>query len=365
MERQPKTDKILGMYWNSNNDVLEFQFRFHKIPREVIDCKRPPTKRELLGLVMAIYDPFGLLANVTITTKLILQATWKQPIDWDDPLPCELESRWIIWWKAFQDIKHFAVPRCISPIYTTAESLELHVFVDASDTAYAAVRMKKAQEVNVAFIAGKTRCAPKRESTVPRLELQAAVLGSRLKTLVEECLDRTVNDVTFWSDSKMVLRWIRSRKRDFKQFVASRISEVLSVTSSSQWRWIPSAINVADEATKLEASPKCQTDSRWIQGPDFLYDNDNTWPMEPENLYSNPCASEEHNKKIVLIIHNSDIIDITKYSSFIKLQRVVAWVLRFVNNLKSRLYTVVGLLSLTDKCPIVNKELVSCALWVS
>lgn len=94
---------------------------------------------------------------------------------------------------------------------------------------------------------------------------------------------------------------------------------------------------MADEATKFKASPKCQTDSRWIQGPDFLYDNENTWPMEPQNLYSNPCASEEHNNMTLLIIYNSDIIDVTKYSSFIKLQRVTAWVLRFVNNLKLKL----------------------------
>ncbi|XP_017478659.1 PREDICTED: uncharacterized protein LOC108368325 [Rhagoletis zephyria] len=96
MERQPKTDKVLGMYWNFSDDVLEFHFKFHKIPRDVLDCKRLPTKRELLGLPMAIYDPFGLLANVTVAVKLILQETWKQQVDWDDPLLTNLRSQWLM-----------------------------------------------------------------------------------------------------------------------------------------------------------------------------------------------------------------------------------------------------------------------------
>ncbi|XP_037943341.1 uncharacterized protein LOC119676179 [Teleopsis dalmanni] len=358
MEHQPKTDKILGMFWNSKDDVLEFHFKFAKIPRAVLDGKRPPTKRELLGLAMAIYDPFGLLANVTIDVKILLQATWKLQIEWDDVLPHQLATQWSKWWSGFQKVSHIVVLRCFSPLYSTAQELQFHVFVDASDTAYAAVaylRMKQGNNIDVAFVAAKSRCAPKKETTVPRLELQAAVLGSRLKIAVEKCLDRKVSSTTFWSDSKTVLLWIRSTKRDYKQFVANRIAELFSSTLPKQWRWVPSAVNIADEATKIKPSQMLENDSRWIKGPAFLFANESEWPKEPTQMYSLHSAVEECTKKCLLIANNRSLIDMKRYSTFTKLVRVIAWILRFVNNLK---------LKQRYKGELIPKELIAAENYI-
>ncbi|XP_067643433.1 uncharacterized protein [Eurosta solidaginis] len=205
MEHEPTVDKVLGMFWNTHTDSFEFHIKFHKIARDVLSGNRPPTKRELLGIVMAIYDIFGLLANVTIYMKLLLQPLWKCQTQWDDPLPQQLNHQWISWWESFQNVSSFSVPRCYSPVLMSADKIQLHVFVDASSSAYAAVaylRMCKDSTLDVAFVAAKARCAPLKGMTVPRLELQAAVLGCRLSKSVQDCHEFNIDKIVYWSDSK-------------------------------------------------------------------------------------------------------------------------------------------------------------------
>ncbi|XP_036325117.1 uncharacterized protein LOC118738300 [Rhagoletis pomonella] len=205
MERQSTTEKVLGMYWNTANDALEFHFQFHKIARDVLNGTRIPTKRELLGITMAMYDPFGLLANVTICLKILIQSLWKLQVDWDEAVPQPLVERWLTWWSNFQSVKNFAVPRCYSSILPVADEIQLHIFVDASSCAYSAVaylRVRKGNKVDVALVCAKSRCAPLKGMTIPRLELQAAVLGCRLKESLECCHDFRVTSTTFWSTAK-------------------------------------------------------------------------------------------------------------------------------------------------------------------
>ncbi|XP_036322093.1 uncharacterized protein LOC118736096 [Rhagoletis pomonella] len=251
--------KLNGEGSSANKQIIRMErqatmekFKFHKITHDVIDGTRPPTKRELLGIAMSMYDPFGLLANVTICIKSLVQAMWKQRVQWDEAMPYELAQQWSKWWSNIQSVKHLSVPRCYSLMLPVAEEIQLHIFVDASSLAYAAVaylRIKKGDKIDVAMVCAKSRCAPLKGTTIPRLELQAAVLGCRLKESLERCHDFRVSSTTFWSDSKTDILWIRSTRRDYKQFVAYRVAEILSTTSSDQWRWIPTTLNVADEAT--------------------------------------------------------------------------------------------------------------------
>ncbi|XP_017474851.1 PREDICTED: uncharacterized protein LOC108365359 [Rhagoletis zephyria] len=220
-------EKVLGMYWNTANDGLEFHFKFHKIGRDVLDGTRSPTKRELLGIAMSIYDPFGLLANVTVGWKLLLQSLWKLRVQWDEKIPYQLEEQWSMWWRSIQSAKRLSVPRCYSAMLPVAEDIQLHIFVDASSCGYAAVaylRVRRANKIDDTLVCAKSRCAPLKGMTIPRLELQAAVLGCRLKEPLERCHDFRVDNTTFWSDSKTVILWIRSTNRNFKQFFAYRVT---------------------------------------------------------------------------------------------------------------------------------------------
>lgn len=160
---------------------------------------------------MSIFDPFGLLANFTLGAKTILLDLWRLGIGWDEPVPISIDERWQDWRAHIERTKLLRVPRCYSSNIRTAKGLQLHVFADASETAFAAFaywRVPQEPGVEVSFIAGKARCAPLQLLSVPRLELQAAVLATRLMNEIREC--HGLN-----SDSQTVLQWIKSDQRKF------------------------------------------------------------------------------------------------------------------------------------------------------
>ncbi|XP_017494239.1 PREDICTED: uncharacterized protein LOC108382363 [Rhagoletis zephyria] len=186
MARSETAKKVLGMYRNTKKDAFEFHTKFHRfVPQSVLSSERAPTKRELLSIVMAVFDPFGLLANLLISSKILVQKTWRQGINWDEALSADLTAKWIPSWKEFQRTRNFQIPRYYSANISCSSNIELHIFVDASQVAFAAVgyfRVVHNGVVDVTFVMAKTRTAPNRLMSIPRLELQAAVLGTRLTT---------------------------------------------------------------------------------------------------------------------------------------------------------------------------------------
>ncbi|XP_043069703.1 uncharacterized protein [Drosophila bipectinata] len=146
-------------------------------------------------------------------------------------------------------------------------------FVDASQSAFAAVVYWRITyedgDVQVRFVCAKTKCAPMRTMTIPRLELQAAVLGTRLMDTVRQSVP--IAEIVLWTDSK-------STHRRYKQFVGNRVAEILESTKVAQWRWLPSADNVADDATRAQRSVDLSEESRWLKGPAFLRRSPSCWP---------------------------------------------------------------------------------------
>ncbi|XP_070854661.1 uncharacterized protein [Drosophila suzukii] len=117
--------------------------------------------------------------------------------------------------------------------------------------------------------------------SIPRLELQKAVLGTRLMDTVRLGHSVAINDIVLWSDSKTVLRWIGSIHRRYKQFVSNRVAEILESTKVSQWRWVPTADNAADDATRSQYHVDLNYKSR-LGGPAFLRQPAGSWP-QPES----------------------------------------------------------------------------------
>ena len=182
------------------------------------------------------------------------------------------------------------------------------------------------------FIAAKSRVAPLKRLTIPRLELQGAVLASRLcKTIVDESRFQ-FEKVILFLDSKIVLAWIRSEARRFKPFVSFRVGEIQTNTDPSQWKHIPGEMNVADDVSR--GIPVRNLVERWQHGPKFLRLPENEWPQD-SSTNDQPKVEDECRK-----VHNVCVqtkvehpINCQKFSSWRKLVRVTAYILRLIWNL--------------------------------
>ena len=154
-----------------------------------------------------------------------------------------------------------------------AVSRRLHIFVDASKKGYGAV-VYLCQGRQSSFIMSKTCVAPLKELTLPKLELMAAVVGTRLLKCILRSLLPIYTDIPFymWSDSQIVLYWINSSKR-LPQFVSHRITEIQQSTPAIKWKYCPTKDNPADLLTRgLTAEQLHATINLWMHGPAWLHD---------------------------------------------------------------------------------------------
>ncbi|KAJ0169173.1 hypothetical protein K1T71_014914 [Dendrolimus kikuchii] len=297
-------EKTLGLMWHVREDTLGFRVNQRRVPAEVLAGSRMPTKREALGLIMSIFDPLGFISPLTTPAKRIMQDTWKYKTTWDEVIPEELQDKWKNWLRDLISLPNLRIPRCYE--YSPAAIRELHTFVDASEEAYAAVvyiRTTRADgRVNVMIAAAKSRVTPMKPVSIPRLELQAAVLGARLSKSVQEGHDWELHRHTYWSDSRTTLAWIRAEPRTYKTFVAHRLAEIEDLTKKNEWRWLPSAQNVADDATRKTPSD-FNPQHRWFTGPKFLYLDIEKWPQETKTEV--PTTGEE---KCATLTEDNDVI---------------------------------------------------------
>ena len=265
-----------------------------------------------------------------------MQEIWMAGVDWDDNLPENLKVKWKKWVSELPQLSNVAVPRCLRRAYP--ESIELHLFSDASNEAFASVAylVCRYQDSSPSsrLIASKCRVSPMKTITIPRLELMGAVLSSRLAQTILKVItaDRTI----FWTDSENVWYWVRNQSREFKPFVANRIGEIQRTSSPDQWRHVPGTVNSADLPTRGLSAMALAESEVWMEGPAFLKDNESTWPAAPpprDNTKKNEdCERRTTSRTHVTKSHASVIIDPNKFSSLKRLVHVTGWVQRFLTN---------------------------------
>ncbi|XP_041974007.1 uncharacterized protein LOC121729533 [Aricia agestis] len=345
-------DKTLGIWWEAHEDLLRFNLNEAKIPRTIMSEERAPTKREALSVVMSLFDPLGLLSPLTMPAKKFMQETWRYGTGWDEPIPEQLVPKWTAWTRDLQQVRKIKIPRCynLQPEMVS----EMHTFVDASKEAYAAavyIRMVREDgAVHTALVAAKSRVAPLKPTSIPRLELQAALLGTRLAKTVEKELEVELVRKTYWSDSRTVLAWIRAEPRAYKTFVAHRLAEIEETTKVSEWRWVPTKENVADDATR--ATP---TDfgaaHRWFSGPEFLKKEEIFWPKEGKPAEKTDTGEEKCFVARYIALQDS-LPDIERIGRWKTLIRATGRVLQFIDLCRSPRETVAAVRQRTKK----NKE---------
>ena len=189
------------------------------------------------------------------------------------------------WMKSLPLVAKIKIPRCFrNPSHVTTTSVQLHYFSDASNHGYAAVSYLRLADdqgrVYCAFVMGKTRNTPLKQWSVPRLELQAAVVSTRLHVLIHDELDLPVQRATLWTDSLTVLQYITNEKRRFKPFIANRVNEIHDASAPEQWRHVPTSLNPADEGSRRMEIHSLNPSCRWLSGPTFLLQPEDQWPVQ-------------------------------------------------------------------------------------
>ncbi|XP_065095610.1 uncharacterized protein LOC135717448 [Ochlerotatus camptorhynchus] len=331
------TEKVLGMWWNTATDCFTFKISPRYDP-ELMSGHRKPTKREVLRTLMMIFDPLGLIGHFLMFLKVVLQEIWRTSVGWDDPIEEAQFELWIQWLKVLPEVAKVEIPRC----YRTTTSagytneVQMHTFVDASEKGFAAVvylRYKEGLTIETALVGSKTRVAPIKFLSIPRSELQASVIGVRLANSIEQSLSIKVNKRFFWTDSSDVISWLKSDHRRYSQFVAFRVSEILEASEVSEWQWIQTMKNVADDGTKWKRAPDMSRTSRWFNGPEFLKTPEGEWPMK---LHIDSTTMEELRPHLLVHVKQPEpIIDPQNYSKWTPLLRRTAYVFRFIRNVST------------------------------
>ena len=190
------------------------------------------------------------------------------------------------------------------------------------------------------MIAAKSRVAPLKQLSVPRLELQAAVLASRLAKTIQQESRLKFKSVKLFTDSSITLAWLQSPSRSFKPFVSSRVGEIQSNTDPSQWRHIPGEVNVADDVSRGIRVE--ELNGRWSNGPEFLQLPEEFWPQEAMKAVSEEEMERRQVKAICEVKKVEQAINPEKFSSWRKLIRVTARIQRLAKKISLRKHAQEG-----------------------
>ena len=354
----PVEQQILGLNWNAHNDTLNC------IVKPVLDLAVSvvPTKRSILRVVASIFDPMGFLSPFVLGAKQIFQNLCKENLLWDQEIPNYLLIQWESWVKTFEMTNNLQFPRHlfdnISFEGDKPLSIEIHAFCDASQQAYCCVLYVRVKDrfgnFHVRFLVGKTRVAPLKKLTLPRLELIAALLCVRLvNTALKFLSNIPVSSVHFYTDSENVLYWIQSPHKQWGVFVMHRLREIRALSKESQWQHVRSKQNPADSATRSNVNFSYDLIELWYNGPNFLREsshvnNDCVHDLElPDclvtelkktktqvNLVNQSQQVDNVNNQCAPDIFIENIVDMHKFSSYEKLVNVTFHVLKAINLFK-------------------------------
>ncbi|GFW26466.1 integrase catalytic domain-containing protein [Trichonephila clavipes] len=302
--------KTLGVSWKPNLDCFLIKVK--------VCLDSSYTKRDVLSTIAKIFDPVGLMAPVISKAKIFLQ----------------------------QNINNIEIPRRI--LVAFPEVTEIHGIADASERCYGAAVYCKSKNLKsenlVRLITSKSRVAPIKSLTIPRLELCAAVLLAKLVKRVVAALQLETAELYLWSDSMIVLAWLRKEPMDLKTFVQNRVAKIQELYPNQLWRHVPSDQNPADLVSRGVDPEKLLQQNLWFNGPTFLSGDD--YPnrtincrekLDEYNSELKNCVNEQiENFQSVLNIHVNDFLNdlLNLSNNYITILRVLSFIFRFVENLK-------------------------------
>ena len=320
--------RALGVQWDTIRDVFTFEFQ---------SLDKPITRRGILSSISSWFDPLGLVAPLCLPAKLLLQKLCKSKTGWDQPLDRAEANCWEEWIRFVRQLDKIKIQRSIR-IEDENEigRTELHVFCDASEIGYGAVayawRIPVDKVPYSVLLFCKSRVAPIKSVSIPRLELSAAVLGIKIGEVIKKALPDTFSEICYWTDSMIVRYYVQNTSTRFSTFVANRLAVVHQFSTVSQWRHVRSEDNIADLVSRGITTEKAL--EKWLKGPSFLQDY---VPLASHPTVLPPDGIElKKGAAVVNTAFQSTSMTqlLSHYSDWSKLLRAVAWILRFISYMK-------------------------------
>ena len=269
------SNKVLGMTWCANVDKLVFSTKYKTVQEWKEACSVTTwTKRAVLKTTASTFDPLGLVSPIIVYPRTIIQELWSKKLDWDDPIElCDCE-KWEQGLKNILEVPKLEFNRWIQD--RPNSGIELHVFCDSSERAYAAAVYSRVNsdggEIVTNLVMTKARVSPLKNESIPRLELIACVIGTRLLTAVNLTYKVPQEKIFYYTDSRNALYWINTPAHKAKTYVYNRSAEIQRVSEPSQWSHVATDVNPADIATRIVSTDDLKSNKIWFEGPPFLRD---------------------------------------------------------------------------------------------
>ncbi|XP_062537706.1 uncharacterized protein LOC134206039 [Armigeres subalbatus] len=325
----------LSLVWEPRTDAIRFKVQLPP-PAVVL------TKRKVMSYIAQIFDPLGLVGPTIVMEKLFMQRLWAlkqngEACVWDTALSTMLQEEFHNTLHLLSEVR---VPRFVS--LPNAVNLQLHFFADASQGAYGSccyVRAETSGGVSVQLLTTKSKVTPlSSRHSIARLELCAARLSTQLFEKVVFALKMSP-PAYFWTDSTIVLHWLRSPPNRWKAFVANRVSQIQHCTDISHWKHVSGLDNPADDISRGLSPVDMLQCKRWWNDPIWLSLDSDHWPnLIPTDEVADTTAEERNVQHVALSVIQNDFPDnlFARYSSFSKLRRVTAFCLRYLQSLRAR-----------------------------
>lgn len=279
------TVRTLGLSWNLDKDTLQYITTLPATPKQV-------TKRCILAEMQHIFDPLGWMTPAVLPAKLILQKLWLNGVTWDETLEPEIKEEWLHIRKDLENLHKIQVSRWLKSSENTLPDATIHGFCDASTKAYGAVAylrvLREDGMYDVGLIAARSRVAPIKPVSLPRLELCGAVLLSKLLKQISEATRIPLTQIFAWTDSTIVLSWLRGDPGRWKTFVRNRVVTILD-NVGHKWFHVKSHDNPADVASRGMPLADLENFALWWQGPEWLKQD----KIEMHEVVETPLDLEE------------------------------------------------------------------------
>lgn len=342
--KEMPTESALGVSWNVSEDTFGFRVCFKT---------DNGTRRGCLATISRMHDPLGIAAPFLLKGKKILQKMTAASSSWDDPLEPRFKKEWEEWKDEVMLLKKMKIKRSYRREgMRRVVSSTLHCFSDASFTGYGVacyLRMvDEDEQVEVALVMGKARVSPLQPTTVPRLELVAAVVSVRIAALLIEELKIHGMEVTFWADNKVVLGYILNQTRRYRVFVANRVQVIdnhmkeAGLESKERWKYVETKENPSDFASRGISPKDDEKVDVWMNGPLFLRKPGEEWRERTAEIHvveNDPEVKANKTCNTLKLAVGKPVEGILetferRISSWNRMKRAMVWVLRFTTNAK-------------------------------